>query len=128
MKLIPRRDQIIGRVVIKRVASVIVRPEESKGTSKFVLVDAVGPEAALKGIKVGDVVLAKKMHHIMLDGGSIFRPLVDEPDVASFLTETEPGELAIQVDSGQRYVSFDDPDAAASLADSPMSTETEKAA
>jgi hypothetical protein len=120
VKLIPRHNQVIGRIVIKRVLSSIVRPDETKGTTKFVLVDAVGPGAAAAGVRVGAVVLPKMMSNIVLDGGVIFRPLVDEENIAATLTDLDLSEFAVQTDSGAEYVPLDSPRAARSLAESPV--------
>ena len=59
MKFVPRHSQAIGRVVVKRILSTIIRPDETKNTTKFVLIDGVGPDAAAAGIKVGDIVLVE---------------------------------------------------------------------
>ena len=115
MRFIPRRNQAIGRVVIKRMMSFIVRPDETKNTTKFVLIDAVGSEAQAAGIKVGDVVLPEKLGNIVLDGGASFRPLIDEKDIKLFVTDVPLNELMVQTDNGSQFVPFDDKDAAKSL-------------
>lgn len=120
MKLIPRGKQVIGRMVIKRVLSSIVRPDETRRTTKFMLVDAVGPDAAAKGVRVGDVVLTTTFSNISLDGGVYLRPIVDEDSIAATLTDVAPGELFVQTDGGTEYVAFDSPKAAKSLAESPV--------
>jgi hypothetical protein len=119
VKLIPRGNQIIGRVVIKRVFSTIIRVDETKETTKFVLVDAVGPDAAAKGFKVGDIVLPTQMSNIKLDGGAFFRPLVNADYVAAYLTDVNVEELGVQTDGGTEYVAFGAPRAATPLAESP---------
>jgi len=116
VKLTPRHSQIIGRVVIKRALSSIVRPDETRATTKFVLVDAVGPKAAAAGIRVGDIVLPRMMSNIQLDGGV---SLVDEPDIAAILTDVDAATIAVQTDGGTEYVPLDSPRAARSLAESP---------
>ena len=118
MKLIPRGNLIIGRIVVKRVLSSIVRPDETRETTKFVLVDAVGPVAAASGIKVGDVVLPTSMSNIKLDGGVYVRPIVPADNVAAILSGVTEGELAVQTDGGTEYVPFDSPKAARSFAES----------
>lgn len=128
MKLIPRKNQIIGRVVIKRVFSTIVRVDETKETTKFVLIDAVGPDAAAQGFKVGDIVLPTQMANIKLDGGAFFRPLVNADYVAAHLTDVNVEELGIQTDGGGEYVAFGAPRAAISLAESPAEARAPEAA
>ena len=114
MKLAPRHNQAVGRMVIKRSDSKIIHTDETKVT-KFVLIDAVGEDAVAAGIKVGDVVVATKLNHMIFDAGRRFRPLVDEKDIACFVTDLQPGELLVQVENGAKYVLFDDQDAAVSL-------------
>jgi hypothetical protein len=117
VKLTPRGAQIIGRIVIKRVLSAIVRPDETRETTKFVIVDAVGPKAAAEGIRVGDVVLPHQMSNIKLDGGVYVRPLLNEKDVVAHLRGVNLAGLAVQTDGGTEYVDFDSPKAAASIAE-----------
>jgi hypothetical protein len=114
VKFAPRHSQIVGRMVIKRSDSKIIRTDETKVT-KFVIVDAVGAEAAAAGIKVGDVVVATKLNHMFFDAGMRFRPLIDEKDIACFVTDLQPGELLVQTENGAQYVLFDSPDAAQPL-------------
>ena len=119
MKLIPEGKQIIGRIVIKRIFSTIIRLDEAKETTKFVLIDAVGPDAAARGYKVGDIVLPIRMSNVKLDGGAFWRPLVNVDDVAAHMSDVDTKELGIQTDSATEYVDFDAPRAALSIAESP---------
>lgn len=118
MKFVPRRNEVIGRIVVKRVLHTIVRPDETKNTTKFLLVDGVGSDAAAAGIKVGDIVLAQKFGNILLDGGVSFRPLVDEKDVRAWVTGVSLDELVVQTDNGSEFVPFQDMSAAKSLCES----------
>ena len=115
MKFVPRRNQAVGRVVVKRLLSFIVRPDETKNTTKYVLIDAVGAGAEAAGIWVGDIVLPSKMGNIVLDGGVSFRPLLDEEDIRGWATEVTLAELVVQNDSGSEFVPFDNKDAAQPL-------------
>ncbi len=115
MKLVARHDEVIGRVVIKRVRSAILRLNEFKNTTKFLLVDAVGPDAAEKGIKVGDVVLARTIDHLKFDAGTIVRFIAKEPSIAIVVEDVDLEEFAIQVDNGEEYVAFGDEFAAQSI-------------
>jgi hypothetical protein len=117
VKLIPRRNQAIGRIVVKRIMSFIVRPDETKNTTKFVLIDAVGAVAEAAGIRVGDIVLPGKMGNILLDGGASFRPLLDEEDIRAWATDVNLSDLVVQTDNGSGFVSFDAKDAAQPLGD-----------
>jgi len=112
VKFVPRRNQVIGRVVIRRTLTSIVLVDESKVT-KFILIDAVGEEAAANGVKVGDVIVPLTINNIMLNNG--FRPVLDEKNIAFFVTDIAPGELMVQTDSGSKYVPLDAEDAAQSL-------------
>ena len=114
MKFEPRHNQIIGRLVIKRSSSSIIRPDETKVT-KFILVDAVGTEAEAKGIKVGDLVLPKRVSNILLDSGAIFRPTLEEPDIIFFVRDIKQEQLLVQVNAGTSFVAFSSPEAAESL-------------
>jgi co-chaperonin GroES (HSP10) len=122
VKLIPRRSETIGRIVVKRILSTIVRPDETKNTTKFVLVDAVGPAALAAGIKVGDIVLPNKMGNIQLDGGVSFRPIVNEEDIRAIVHGVTLDELVVQTNSGSHFVPFGDKDAARSLCEDVPST------
>lgn len=117
MKLIPRSNQVIGRVVIKRRVSTIVRPDETRETTKFVLIDALGASVAAKGFKVGDVILPTAMANIKFDGGASFRPIVHEDNIAAVLADVTLDELAVQTESGSEYVPLDSPKAAQSIAE-----------
>jgi hypothetical protein len=116
MKFEPRRGQAIGRVVIRPTLSTIVRPDETKGISKFVLLDAVGPDLEAKGLKAGDVVLPIKINTIYLDGGGSFRPMVEEGEIALIVRDWKSlDEFHVQTENGAQYVPFSDPKAAVSL-------------
>ena len=121
MKLLPRKNQIIGRVVVERPQSTIIRPDATKGTTKLVLIDAVSPGAEAAGLKVGDVIVPAKINHFMLEGGARFRPLMDESDALHLVTDLSLDDLHVQTENGQEYVPFDSEQAAKSLgAQQPM--------
>lgn len=118
MKIVPRHNQILGRIVIKKTGGAIVRPDDTANTTKFVLVDAVGPGAAAAGIKVGDLVLPNALGNIVIDGGVIFRPILDEANALALAVcadDVERGGLLIQTDNGSQYVPMDSDRAAKSL-------------
>ena len=129
MKFVARKDQIFGRLVMKRVLSSIVRPDETKNTTKFVLVDAVGPDAAAKGIKIGDLVVPTSISTIVLDGGALARAFLKEEHAAFVLTEVDVRkDFVVQIEGATDYVAFDSEKAAQSLGASAPSIETEEAA
>lgn len=125
MKFVPRHSNIAGRIVIKRILSSIVRPDETKDTTKFVLVDAVGPDAAKEGIKVGDVLVPNGVGVIKLDGGACVRPMLEEKNAAFFVRDITLDDLAVQTDNGLQYVPFNSPDAAKPLGQNPPPPEAE---
>lgn len=107
MKFSPRNDHIIGRMMIKRSDSMIILKDATKVT-KYVLVDAVGPGAAAKGIKVGDVVVITKLMNIVQDAGRVFIPFCEEKDVALFATDfVLETDLLMQTPRGDEFVPFD---------------------
>lgn len=73
MRLEPLKNWVIGRIAITKVSSTIITPDVSKGVTKFALLEAVSDEAAKAGFKPGDLVMAKAMHNIFLNGGSYHR-------------------------------------------------------
>lgn len=127
MKFVPRHSQIIGRMVIKRPSSKIIRPDEKKIT-KFVLVDAVGSDAVASGIRVGDLVVPVALIGIMPEGEGSYRPMVEEKNIAFFVTDIPPEELLVQTDSGMKYVPFDSEEAAQSFGAPPFERKAEAAA
>lgn len=114
MKFVPRHSRIIGRMVIKKSESAIILTDETKVT-KFILVDAVGDDAAALGVKVGDLVLPTSLANIVVNGGRSFRPTLEEKDIAFFVTDMSLNDLVVQTDNGKQYVPFDSSDAAQPL-------------
>ena len=116
MKFEPRRGQAIGRIVVRPPSSSIVRTDETKETTKFMLLDAVGPDFEEKGLRDGDVVLPRKINIIQMDGGTSVRPFVEEDDIVLIVRDwTGLDDFYVQTENGKAYVPFDDPRAAPSL-------------
>jgi len=114
MNFEPRRDQAVGRIVVRLTSSAIVRPDETKGTTKLMLIDAVGPD--LKDLKVGDVVLPTMVSGIVMEGGASFRPMAEDKNIAVIVRDWKSlDEFRVQNESGSEYVPFSDPRAAKSL-------------
>jgi hypothetical protein len=121
MKFRPRAGQAVGRVVVRRPTSNIVRPDATKGTTKFILLDAVGPDLPDKGLNVGDIVLPVAISTIVLDNGASVRPMLEAEKVALTCEEWESlDEFYVQTESGADYVPFDDDRAATSLGIQPL--------
>ena len=122
MKFEPQDDQIIGRMLIKKVRSSIIRPDETKNTTKFVLVDAVG--IGVKGIKVGDVIVPKALGQIVLDQGTVYRPWLEKTGWLFRVTDIDiEKDLKVQTDDGTKYVEFGSSEAAQPLGESPRAEE-----
>lgn len=114
MKFAPRHSQIIGRMVIRRSEARVILVDETKVT-KFILIDAVGEDAAAAGLKPGDVVVPLAMGNVILDGGRSFRPVLEEKNVAFLVVDLEPNELLVQTHEGGQFVALDSDEAAPSL-------------
>lgn len=128
MKFVPRHTQIVGRTVIEKPRSSIIALNETKNITKFMFIDAVGPGAAKVGLKVGDVVVSRAHNNIIMNGGSRFRPVIDEKDVLLFVTGVGLEALYVQTENGQEFVSFDDEKAAKSMGENPPPSDEAEAA
>lgn len=115
LKLDPRKDQLMGRTVILKPTGKIEAVDPAKAT-KFVIVDAVGPDATAGDIKPGDVILPQAMGGIVMDGGLLFRPYVEAKSVAFVVREVTLDDLLVQTENGKDFVPFGSPKAAQSLA------------
>jgi|HubBroStandDraft_2_1064218.scaffolds.fasta_scaffold02019_9 hypothetical protein len=116
MKFEPRRGQAVGRIVVRPVSSSILRPDETKNLTKFVLIDAVGPDLEAKGVKVGDIVMPTAISGIVMENGASFRPMAEETNIALIIRDWESlDEFRVQNENGTQYVPFSDPRAAKSL-------------
>lgn len=124
MKHEPRHNYVLGRFVIGRRPSAVVLTNEAVGVSKFIVVDAVGPDAEAAGIKVGDIVtpktvlspkggLAYLFSVIITDEGQ--RPLIEEQHIATVISDLNLEKFLVQTESGAKYVPFDSDEAAKSL-------------
>ena len=102
---------IMGRMVIRKSESLIILTDQAKVT-KFILVDAAGPEATAKGIKVGDLIIASALGNIVMDRGTVYLPICEEKNVVFFVEEVEQGQLLVQNKTGKRFVAFDSDEAA----------------
>lgn len=114
MKFAPRNNQIVGRMTIRKSESKIIRTDETKVT-KYILVDAVGPGAAAKGIAVGDLVVVISIRHIVQDAGLVFIPFADEEAVVLFATDVTLDDLLVQTPGGKEFVPFGSETAAESF-------------
>jgi hypothetical protein len=110
----PRHDEVVGRIVVRLTDSAILRPDETKNTTKFMLIDAVGP--GIKDLKVGDVVMPTAISGISMEGGASFRPMAEDKNIKIIARDWESlDEFKVQNESGSEYVPFNDPRAAKSL-------------
>ena len=126
MRFQPRGNMIMGRMTIRKSESTIILSDEAKVT-KFILVDAVGVDAAAKGVKVGDLIIASALGNIVLDSGTVYLPICEEKNVVFFVTDLERGQLLVQNKSGRRFVPFDSDEAAPDLSAPAREPEAEAA-
>lgn len=98
-------------MMIKKSDSTIILTNADKVT-KYMLVDAVGPEAAREGIKVGDIVVVSRVNHIVQDAGRVFVSFAEEKEVLLFVTDVVPENLLMQTKDGKNFVPLDSKDAA----------------
>lgn len=73
MKLEPKKDWMIGRLVVTKPSSTILLADYSKHVSKFILVEAVSEGARAAGFDVGQLVMPTHMQSIFLRGGAYHR-------------------------------------------------------
>jgi hypothetical protein len=118
MKFVPRHNDVVGRYLLAREPeeSLIVRPGDgTQDTTKFLLIDAVGPEAEMNGLKVGDIVVVDKVWSIKLNGGAIVRAHVPENNCREFADDVPLSTFVVQTDNGKKFVPFDHPEAAKAI-------------
>jgi hypothetical protein len=127
VKFVPRHAHIVGRMTIRKSESAIILLNEAAVT-KFVLVEAVGPDAAKAGIKVGDLLVVTRLNNIVLDAGKVYVPFIEEKDAALLVTDCSLDELLVQTANGKQFVPFDSLEAAKSLGENPPPAERESEA
>lgn len=93
MKLVPKRDQILGRLLITKLDSPIVVADATKGVTKMLLVLAVGADAAEEGYKVGDLVIPRAIGNMPLRGGSRYTYFCDRKDVLFSVEGANPDDF-----------------------------------
>jgi hypothetical protein len=69
----PLGGWVVGRIAITRASSTIALADPNKNVTKFALLEAVSPEAAARGFRPGQLIMAKSMHNIFLRGGTYHR-------------------------------------------------------
>ena len=108
----PRGNKILGRTIIAKLESLIIRPDKTV-VSKFVLVDAVGKTAEAAGIKAGDIIVPTKLGAIVIHDSR--RASLEEEDVWGHASASLE-DFLVQTDDGKDFVPFEDPKAAKPLA------------
>lgn len=73
MKLAPATRWIVAKAAIIPPKSAIVRPDETRNITRCYLIEEVGPLAAEAGYRVGDLVVARAVHDMFLQGGEYRR-------------------------------------------------------
>lgn len=114
----------IGRMVIRKSESQIIRVNETMVT-KFILVDAVGPKASKAGLRAGDLVVVKALGNIILDAGTVYLPVFEEPNTVFDVLEVDREDLLVQTADGKRFVPFDDDAAVKPFGAPPVERESE---
>lgn len=118
---------IMGRMVIRKTESLIILSDQAKVT-KFILVDAVGLDAAAKGIKVGDLVIASALGNIVMDRGTVYLPICEEKNIVFFVEDVTQDQLLVQDKGGHNFVAFDADEAAPNVAAPAREPEAQAAA
>lgn len=93
MKLVPKRDQMIGRLLITKMESTIVVPDATKGVTKMILIQAVGPDAEAAGYKPGDIVIPNSIRSMFLRAGTQHVVYCEVKDVIFTVEELSPDEV-----------------------------------
>ena len=106
---------IMGRMAIRKKESLIILNDQAKVT-KFILVDGVGPDAAAKGIKVGDLVISSALGNIVMDRDTFYVPVCEEKNIVFFVEDVKPEELLVQDKGGRNFVALDSEEAAPNVA------------
>jgi hypothetical protein len=102
MKLEPVNSYIIGRIAITKTAGLIVSPDPTKNTSKFVFIESVSPEAEAAGFRPGDLVMPRSVGNIFLQAGSYLRVTLPISDVICFVRDASMDDFVDH--SGQPFV------------------------
>lgn len=106
MKLVPKRDQMLGRLLITKLDSAIIAPDATRGVSKMILVQAVGAGAAAEGYKVGDLVVPRQIGTAPLRAGTRNAFFCDSKDVL-FTVEGATADDFLDGDGRTDIVSLD---------------------
>lgn len=93
MRLVPKRDQILGRLLITRLESTIIAPDPTKGVTKMLLVLAVGADAEKEGYKVGDLLIPRAIGNMPLRAGSQYAYFADRKDILFTVEGADPEDF-----------------------------------
>lgn len=107
MKLTPKRDQLVGRLLITKLASAIVAPDPTKNVTKMLLVQAVGEDAAAAGYEPGDIVVPTSLGNMHLRGGTLLVTFCAVKDVLFKVEDVNP--IDVTAEDGRTEIESLDP-------------------
>jgi hypothetical protein len=100
VKFVPKKSQMLGRLVQFAAKGAIVLPEvQGQKESKIILIDRVGPH--VKDYKPGDFVVPRKYEIVMLRGGVNWF-VIDEADIIGGVEELSMDEITIDGQPAQK--------------------------
>lgn len=93
MKIIPKRDQVLGRTVdVVRSESGLELPATQNNATILVLIDAVGPD--VKGYEPGQLVAPHHLNHIYMRGG-FHRVIFSADEILAVVEDIATTQLSI---------------------------------
>lgn len=99
MKIIPKADQLVGRIVdMNRSKGGLVMPETKSmvNVTMLLLVDDVGPD--VQRCKPGDFIVYHQCHHVYFRDGTHYAMAVDK-DVRAVVEGLDRAQLEIEGES-----------------------------
>jgi hypothetical protein len=95
VKLIPKRNQVVGHVVdINATKSGIALPDtQMKGVTIFVQIESVGSD--VKDYKEGDIVLPHHINHVFLRGGTFHRVIFKDEEILGVIEDVSLDQMTI---------------------------------
>ena len=95
MKIIPKKNQILGRTVdVVRSESGLELPATENNATIFVLIDAVGPDVTDPDYKEGAIVAPHHINHIYVRGG-FHRIIFDDTEILGVVEGISEYEISI---------------------------------
>lgn len=93
MKIIPKKDQVLGRTVdVVRSVGGLELPATQNNATVLVLIDAVGPD--VEGYEPGQLVTPHHLNHIYMRGG-FHRVIFSADEILAVVEEVDQGQLSV---------------------------------